>query len=273
MHPELDELLMYADHELSARAAARLEKHLSACEDCSVQFRRLQAASAEVAAAQDRSLPELPDIAGPRAMLRARLSETARLDHAGGSNALRLARGLAYACALAVLVVGGIRAVSWENGRATPDARLRPDPAFTPGLTRAVSLTELCSLDHDEVVRSVPAALEQRVLHEYGIAAASPADYEVDYLITPGLGGADDLRNLWPQPHAHTVWNSYAKDQLEDRLHGMVCSGTLSLPAAQQEIAGDWISAYRKYFHAEQPVTNQHTGEFADPSALQTAHL
>jgi hypothetical protein len=44
------------------------------------------------------------------------------------------------------------------------------------------------------------------------------------------------------------------KDALEDRLREMVCDGTLDLTEAQREIAGDWIGAYKKYFHTDQPI-------------------
>jgi hypothetical protein len=44
------------------------------------------------------------------------------------------------------------------------------------------------------------------------------------------------------------------KDQLEDYLHESVCRGTISLANAQKDVANDWISAYKKYFHTEQPV-------------------
>jgi hypothetical protein len=76
----------------------------------------------------------------------------------------------------------------------------------------------------------------------------------VDYLITPALGGSDDIRNLWPQPYAGSPWNAYVKDALEEHLHGMVCDGQLDLATAQHEIAVNWIAAYRKYFHTHQPL-------------------
>ncbi|HZT37758.1 MAG TPA: hypothetical protein VFA28_07660 [Bryobacteraceae bacterium] len=82
---------------------------------------------------------------------------------------------------------------------------------------------------------------------------ADPRAYEVDYLITPALGGADDLGNLWPQSYSATQWNARVKDALEDRLHELVCSGSLDLATAQREIATDWIAAYKKYFHTDQP--------------------
>jgi hypothetical protein len=34
----------------------------------------------------------------------------------------------------------------------------------------------------------------------------------------------------------------------------MVCQGAVDLTAAQQEIAGNWIAAYKKYFHTDQPL-------------------
>jgi hypothetical protein len=44
------------------------------------------------------------------------------------------------------------------------------------------------------------------------------------------------------------------KDALEDRLREMVCDGTLDLSEAQREIAGNWIGAYKKYFHTDRPL-------------------
>jgi hypothetical protein len=34
----------------------------------------------------------------------------------------------------------------------------------------------------------------------------------------------------------------------------MVCDGSLDLTEAQREIAGNWIAAYKKYFHTDQPL-------------------
>ena len=76
--------------------------------------------------------------------------------------------------------------------------------------------------------------------------AASPGDYEVDYLITPDLGGSGSLRNLWPQPYT-ARWNAREKDKLERRLHQLVCVGAVDIATAQREIAADWIRAYKKY--------------------------
>ena len=103
------------------------------------------------------------------------------------------------------------------------------------------------------MVGDVSISLRQRVLQEYGIPNARPEDYEIDYLIAPRLGGTEDIRNLWPEPYRTPVWNAHVKDALEEHLHKMVCSGQLDLSTAQRDIATDWIAAYKKYFHTNQP--------------------
>jgi hypothetical protein len=102
-------------------------------------------------------------------------------------------------------------------------------------------------MPHEEVVRSVPGSLQEQVFREYGIANPQPQDYEIDYLIAPGLGGTEDIHNLWPEPSIATAWNAHDKDALEERLHQMVCAGDIDLPTAQKAIASDWIAAYKKY--------------------------
>jgi len=42
--------------------------------------------------------------------------------------------------------------------------------------------------------------------------------YEVDFLMTPELGGAASIHNLWPEPYFETRWNAHVKDDLEERL-------------------------------------------------------
>ena len=128
-----------------------------------------------------------------------------------------------------------------------------PNPNLTPGATVRLSQSELCS-EISENNKAVPVALQRRVFDEYGIRTAEPRAYEVDYLITPALGGADDIRNLWPESSSATVWNAQVKDALEAHLRNLVCRGDVDLATAQREIATNWIEAYKKYFHTDRPV-------------------
>ena len=102
-----------------------------------------------------------------------------------------------------------------------------------------------------------PLSMQQAVFHEYGMDGAPAQEYEVDHLITPALGGTDDIRNLWPEPYSSTAWNAHVKDQLEDRLHELVCDGQLNLATAQHDMATDWISAYKKYFRTDKPLSRE----------------
>lgn len=40
----------------------------------------------------------------------------------------------------------------------------------------------------------------------------------------------------------------HAKDKLENRLHDMVCAGSITLRTARIRIASDWIALYRRVF-------------------------
>ena len=47
------------------------------------------------------------------------------------------------------------------------------------------------------------------------------------------------------------------KDELEGLLTALVFRGAVDLETAQQDIAADWIAAYKKYFHTDRPVSRQ----------------
>jgi hypothetical protein len=91
--------------------------------------------------------------------------------------------------------------------------------------------------------------MKREVCAEYGyLPGQCPKQgiMEIDHLISLELGGADDVKNLWPEP-AEPRPGFHEKDKLENLLHRMVCEGTISLPEAQREIATDWYAAYLKY--------------------------
>ena len=169
-----------------------------------------------------------------------------------------MTRQLVSACLALLLVIGGTWAVrQMMQARSNRDvmkaeAIALPRRTLTPGSARAVQVADLCSaqdLDNDPPVNP---SLEQAVFKEYGLPASSEKDYALDYLITPELGGSDNIQNLWPQPYSST-WNARVKDQLEDHLHDLVCQGKVQLATAQNDIASDWIAAYKRYFNTDRP--------------------
>lgn len=74
-----------------------------------------------------------------------------------------------------------------------------PATDLTPGVARSKTRDQVCRSNEGKN-RDVPVALRRRVFALYGMPGADPKSYEVDYLITPALGGMDDIGNLWPSP-------------------------------------------------------------------------
>jgi hypothetical protein len=244
-HLSDQELVLAADGELNPRRDAQVRAHLAACWQCRTRLRGLEGAIADFVHLHSATLdPQVPPAAGARAMLKAQLALIA--DQTGTRRAwfLPAPRPALVAFAVAAALVAVYVAIP-KSERAVPSQKL------TPGAVRNVAKAEVCSVNAPDFI--VPVALQRRVFEEYGLRNASPNAYEVDYLITPELGGAADIRNLWPEPYSATVWNAHVKDQLEDRLHQMVCDGQLDLATAQHDIATDWIAAYKKYFNSSRP--------------------
>ena len=68
--------------------------------------------------------------------------------------------------------------------------------------------------------------------------------FEEDHLIPLAVGGSPTSpKNLWPE-----LWDlARKKDQLELKMHLMVCAGKISLAAAQSIFATNWYSGYVTY--------------------------
>ena len=68
------------------------------------------------------------------------------------------------------------------------------------------------------------------------------------------IGGADVVRNLWPEPRRTLAgdWDDTRKDQLERRLAILVCAGQLDAREAQKAIAEDWAEAYERFVRVAQ---------------------
>lgn len=123
--------------------------------------------------------------------------------------------------------------------------RVLPDLKLTPGVVNT-AVTDVCAIKWGRDERHVSLAMKRHVFAEYGIPYARHSHYEVDHLISRELGGADDIRNLWPESYAGP-FGAHEKDRLENRLHKLVCARQLVLAQAQREIAADWTAAFRHY--------------------------
>ena len=264
-HLRQDVLLLLHEGELAPVALVQAELHLRRCPLCAERLAQLRVTELQLPLAQEPLPP--PRAARDRLQVelqavstRRHLTSTHHL-HRLAEQARRLARPslLLRAAAVLALVVVAVtfRQVTrplQEQMGAYEDPGPEPDHTLTPGSASSLTVSEVCQKTDDNLDPPVPAELQRAVFQAYRMSSRASRAYQVDYLNNPQLGGDSSLQNLWPEPYHATVWNATAKDALEARLHGMVCSGQLDLHTAQQELASDWIGAYKKYFHTERPV-------------------
>jgi hypothetical protein len=258
-------LLLVADGELSPRRLLRARTHLGGCQPCRSRLERIEQTLAEVLETQ-RAEPERP--LPPSAPARARL---ARLMAEGSTRTGRPPapaavldwlidrRWLYGAAVVLVALASGLMLDHQRRPFTTGPADaggvfLLPRAELTPGATAPVALHDICGPDRSARTQPISASVRQAVFARYGADYRRAAEYELDYLITPELGGVADARNLWPQPFARTPWNAYVKDELERLLHQRVCEGQIGLAAAQREMASDWIAAYKRHFKTSAPL-------------------
>ena len=125
-----------------------------------------------------------------------------------------------------------------------PDRRCSPG-AYYSKLTKQV----LCSPSfRTSSIRDVPQAERFAVEQEYGM---KPALYgrtlEIDNIVGLEIGGSNDIANLFPEKlNANPGYP--VKDKLENKLHALVCSGEMTLRAAQRGIATNWQALYKRVF-------------------------
>jgi hypothetical protein len=123
----------------------------------------------------------------------------------------------------------------------TPGAR-------NPAVTQATIKTTICKPGYTATIRP-PASITgaEKALSEKAYSTtSSPKITEYDHLLSLEDGGdPNDPRNLWPEEpdpgHTHGINN--LKDPVETRLKAAVCSGKVTLAAAQQALVQNWTTA------------------------------
>lgn len=146
---------------------------------------------------------------------------------------------------LAALLFAALAPAIAQQPAGTPP--ILPDPKLTPGDTLDVMLADIQEKGYSAKVRNVPVSVKREVYASYGIQHWEKGEYEIDHLVSLSLGGSNSKKNLWPQSYLTSPWNAHTKDQLEYRLLTLVRSGKVDLHTAQDEMARDWIAAYKKY--------------------------
>ena len=126
----------------------------------------------------------------------------------------------------------------------TPTAAARR-ARTTAKLTKAV----ICSSTfHTGTIRNVPDSEKYQVEIEYGLA---PRSYGARSRSTTSSRSSSAAQTTSPTstPRRRTRIRGYhVKDKLENKLHDLVCDGTMTLRRAQRQIAANWQALYRGEF-------------------------
>jgi hypothetical protein len=124
----------------------------------------------------------------------------------------------------------------------TENGHFLPDSAVTPGVVRSTDAHEVCTTSTRKY-RHTTAQMKKQVCMAYGVAHCPwQGHMEIDHLIPLELGGADDVKNLWPEPAP----DFHVKDKVENRLHALVCTGKMKITDAQDLIRTDWTRGIGK---------------------------
>ena len=145
-----------------------------------------------------------------------------------------------------------------------PDASATPG-AINPNVNQANIHSTICVSGYTAKIRppaSYTTKLKIKQLSTLPYSSYGSKDtsiFEEDHLISLELGGnPTDPRNLWPEPWDGSS-GAHVKDQIENKLHAMVCANQISLRAAQTAIATNWYLAYQTYVLGVVPSTSSST--------------
>jgi len=263
-----ESLLRAIDDELSPRRRASHDIHLATCERCASRLKALRGAADAASAIVATPTPIARAQSEMRTRLRTRLAaHSVELDRSWRFRLARWASATSPAALTVAALAVVVFAVYLSRQQSAPrfaahnpvdvlEAGALPIRAFTPGATAPVSTEELCA-GRGPRKEEIAPDVRQAVLRDYGMEGLAETEYELDYLITPELGGSSDRRNLWPERYGSRVWNARVKDELERLLPALVCGGRIDLHTAQRDISADWIGAYKKYFRTDRPVQSE----------------
>ena len=103
-----------------------------------------------------------------------------------------------------------------------------------PDVTQATIRSTICVHGWTRTIRppsDYTSRLKLEQMRAYGLRGG-PHDFQEDHLISLELGGhPTDPRNLWPEPYPRAA----DVDRTENELNAAVCSGRMSLEAAQRK--------------------------------------
>ncbi len=137
-----------------------------------------------------------------------------------------------------------------------------PNPSITPGatdpgVTQNNVQQSVCVPGYTDTVRpssDYTDRLKVKQMAQYGYSDTDTSNFEEDHFVPLAVGGSPkDPKNLWPEPYAGQ-YGARAKDTTERYLQRQVCSGAMSLAAAQQAVEMDWVAVYQQATNRSLPA-------------------
>jgi Protein of unknown function (DUF3761) len=139
-------------------------------------------------------------------------------------------------------------------GAVLPNSARTPG-AINPSVTQATIGRTICVTGWTSTIRPSSSVTTNLKVAQLASGYTYKGDtatghYEEDHLISLELGGAPSAEaNLWPEPY-NAPEGARVKDQVENKLHTLICGGTITLATAQRAIASNWWIAYQTYVGA-----------------------
>jgi len=172
-----------------------------------------------------------------------------------------VARFAIIVAALALTTVSGLAGTF----PTLPDRKLTPGKANT-----SLSVSKICSTKWGKDARAVTDKMKKDVIKAYHFSSSvCPVTtfkgnriprVEIDHLISRDIGGADDIKNLWPQCYepvkkakSKQANGAHKKDRLEVELNKRICKtrSAALLREYQRKTKINWISLYHEIYENE----------------------
>ena len=157
----------------------------------------------------------------------------------------------AVVISFALAIISQLPCAGVQRDAGLPNVQATPG-AVNPTVTQSNIYSTICVSGYTKTIRP-PVSYTNRLKYSqldsgYNYRGDTSAhDYEEDHLVPLEVGGSpSSVKNLWPQPWL-VAWNAGKKDRLENKMHSLVCSGSISLAAAQKVFMTNWIFGYQKY--------------------------
>jgi len=154
----------------------------------------------------------------------------------------------------ATLGLSACGASTYSESSGLPNLKLTPG-AINPAVTQATIRSTICVVGWTATVRPPVAYTNQLKYDQLHSGYNLDGDlnmkhYEEDHIVPLEVGGnPSSTLNLFPEPR-NIKFGAYFKDQLENRIHQLVCSSQLSLHLAQRVFLVNWEKGYAKYIGA-----------------------